>query len=72
MGHKDGHDAEPTHKLIAISINNLSYYFLKNMFAIFEAIGQTIYMCNVLGRKPFVIIFAGNMLDFLLHKNTNK
>ena len=42
------------------------------MFANFESIGQTIFVCDTPGIKPFVVTYAGEMLSFLLLDTTKR
>ena len=70
MGHEDS--AGSKRKFIVVSLDNLSFESLKSMFANFESIGQTMFVCDVPGMKPFVVIYAGEMLAFLIKESTKK
>ncbi len=72
VGHEDATTAGSKRKSIAISVDNLSFDALKSMFANFESIGQTIFVCDSPGIKPFVVIYAGEMLSFLLLDTTKR
>ncbi len=72
MSHDEDNNAGSKQKFIMISIINLIYDYLKNMFANFKAIGHTIFICDVPSQKPSVIVYAGEMLDFLLCDSTRK
>ena len=70
VGHEGKGSAGSKRKYIVVSLDNLSYDSLKSMFANFEAIGQTMFVCDVPGKKPFVVMYAGEMLTFLLKEAT--
>ena len=72
MGHDGAVEAGSKRKFIAVSVDNLSYDSLKSMFANFESLAQTMFVCDTPGIKPIAVVFAGEVLSFLLREDTKR